>query len=115
MRSQACSRESELKPMKKPAKPEVVVVTGASAGLGRAIARAFAAQGAHIGLVARGSEGLEAARREVIDLGGKALALRADVADAGQIEEAAEAVESEFGPIDVWVNNAMVSVFSPVL
>jgi NAD(P)-dependent dehydrogenase (short-subunit alcohol dehydrogenase family) len=101
--------------MKPTKRPEVVVVTGASAGLGRAIARAFAAEGARIGLVARGKEGLEAARREVTELGGKAEVLRADVADARQIEEAAEAVESEFGPIDVWVNNAMVSVFSPVL
>ena len=98
-----------------PAKqPEVVVVTGGSAGLGRAIVRAFAREGAHIGLLARGRDGLEGARRDVEDLGGKALVIPLDVADAERIEQAAEAVEREFGPIDIWINNAMVSVFSPV-
>jgi NAD(P)-dependent dehydrogenase (short-subunit alcohol dehydrogenase family) len=95
-------------------RPEVVVVTGASAGLGRAIVRAFAKEGAHIGLLARGRDGLEAGREEVEALGGKALVIPADVANAEAIEEAAETVEREFGPIDVWINNAMVSVFSPV-
>ena len=94
--------------------PEVVVVTGASAGLGRAIVRAFARQGAHIGLLARGRDGLEGARRDVESLGGRALVLPTDVSDAAQVERAAEAVEREFGPVDIWVNNAMVSVFSPV-
>ena len=93
---------------------KVVVITGASAGVGRAAAREFAKQGAKIGLLARGREGLEAARREVESLGGSALVLPTDVADAKQVEKAAAAVESEFGPIDVWVNNAMVSVFSPI-
>jgi short-subunit dehydrogenase len=95
-------------------RPEVVVVTGASAGVGRAIVRAFAQRRAHIGLLARGTDGLEAARREVEDAGGKALVLKADVADANAVEMAAEAVERELGEIDVWINNAMVSVFSPV-
>jgi len=95
-------------------RPEVVVVTGASAGLGRAIVRAFAKEGAHIGLLARGRDGLEGAQREVEALGGKALVIPTDVADAEAIEQAAETVEHEFGPIDVWINNAMVSVFSPV-
>jgi NAD(P)-dependent dehydrogenase (short-subunit alcohol dehydrogenase family) len=95
-------------------KPEVVVVTGASAGLGRAVVRAFAREGAHVGLIARGRDGLEAARREVEELGGRALVLPLDVADADAVERAAERVERELGPIDVWVNNAMVSVFSPV-
>ncbi len=95
-------------------RPEIVVVTGASAGLGRAIVRAFAREGAHIGLLARGRDGLEGARRDVEDLGGKALLIPVDVADAEQIEQAAEAVEREFGLIDIWINNAMVSVFSPV-
>jgi NAD(P)-dependent dehydrogenase (short-subunit alcohol dehydrogenase family) len=95
-------------------RPEVVVVTGASAGLGRAIARVFARTGAHIGLLARGQDGLEGARRDVERLGGKALVIRVDVADAEAIEEAAETVEREFGTIDIWINNAMVSVFSPV-
>jgi NAD(P)-dependent dehydrogenase (short-subunit alcohol dehydrogenase family) len=93
---------------------EVVVVTGASAGVGRATVRAFAERGAHLGLIARGRDALEATRREVEDVGGKALALPLDVADHDQVEAAAARVEAELGPIDVWVNNAMVSVFSPV-
>lgn len=97
-----------------PARPQVVVITGASAGLGRATAREFARRGAYIGLIARGLDGLEAARREVEDLGGKALIVQGDVAEYATMERAAEAVEMEFGPIDIWVNNAMVSVFSPV-
>ena len=95
-------------------KPEVVVVTGASAGIGRAVVREFARDRGHIGLLARGRDGLEAARREVESAGGRALVLPVDVSDAAAVEEAAAAVEREFGPIDIWVNNAMVSVFSPV-
>ncbi|MGH7231824.1 MAG: SDR family oxidoreductase, partial [Nitrospiraceae bacterium] len=95
-------------------RPEVVVVTGASAGVGRATVRAFAKQGSHIGLLARGREGLEGARREVEEVGGQALVVPTDVADPDQVEAAAEVVEREFGPIDIWVNNAMVSVLSPV-
>jgi NAD(P)-dependent dehydrogenase (short-subunit alcohol dehydrogenase family) len=94
-------------------KPEVVVITGASAGLGRATVRAFARQKAHIGLLARGWDGLEAANREVDRAGGKAIALPTDVADAAAVDRAAKAVEQEFGPIDIWVNNAMTTVFSP--
>jgi NAD(P)-dependent dehydrogenase (short-subunit alcohol dehydrogenase family) len=95
-------------------KPEVVVVTGASAGVGRAVVREFAKDGAHLGLIARGRAGLEAAKREVEELGGRALVLPLDVADADAVDRAAERAEGEFGPIDVWVNDAMVSVFSPV-
>ena len=94
--------------------PETVVVTGASAGLGRAIACEFAKHGAQIGLIARGKEGLESAKNEVEAAGGVALALSADVADASAVEAAAAEVERVFGPIDIWINNAMVSVFSPV-
>lgn len=93
---------------------DVVVVTGASAGVGRATARAFAEQGARVGLLARGEEGLEGARRDVEAAGGEALTVPTDVADADEVEAAADAVEEAFGPIDVWVNNAMTSVFSPV-
>lgn len=93
---------------------QVVVVTGASAGVGRAVARAYARRGARIGLLARGRERLETARREVEAAGGQGLVLPVDVADAQMVEAAAEAVEETLGPIDVWVNNAMVSVFSPV-
>ena len=96
------------------AEPEVVVITGASAGVGRATARAFAQRGARVGLLARGRDGLEGARRDVEELGGRPLVVPTDVAHADQVEAAAEAVERELGPIDVWVNNAMVSVFSPV-
>lgn len=94
---------------------EVVVVTGASAGVGRATARAFARRGARLGLLARGRDGLEGAVREVRELGGDAIAVTTDVADENAVEAAAAQVEEAFGPIDVWVNNAMVSVFSPVM
>jgi len=93
---------------------EVVVVTGASAGLGRAIVERFARDGAAIGLIARGKERLEQAQASVEALGGQALVLPLDVADADAVERAAETVERELGPIDVWINNAMVSVYSPI-
>ncbi|HEV2116270.1 MAG TPA: SDR family oxidoreductase [Terriglobales bacterium] len=96
------------------AKHEVVVITGASAGVGRATVREFARHGARIGLIARGHDGLEAARREVEAEGCKALVLAADVAHPEQVEKAAAQVEASLGPIDIWVNNAMASVFSPV-
>jgi NADP-dependent 3-hydroxy acid dehydrogenase YdfG len=92
----------------------VVAVTGASAGLGRAIAHAYAKRGAKIGLIARNPEALEAAKEECERLGGRAICLPTDVADADAVERAADAIEEAFGPIDVWVNDAMVSVFSPV-
>jgi len=95
-------------------RPEVVVVTGASAGVGRAVVREFARRGASIGLLARGKDGLEGARAEVLRLGGRALVLPTDVAVAEQVDDAARRVEDELGPIDVWVNDAMVTVFSPV-
>lgn len=94
--------------------PRVVVVTGASAGVGRATVRAFAAPGCSIGLVARGRDGLEAAAREVEERGGRALVLPCDVADFAGLQAACARAEEELGPIDVWVNNAMTSVFSPV-
>ena len=94
--------------------PEVVVITGASAGVGRATVQAFAKRGAHIGLLARGVKGLEGAREDAERLGGKGLVLPTDVADAKQVEAAAQKVEETFGPIDVWVNDAMTSVFSPL-
>lgn len=96
-----------------PLKREVVVVTGASAGVGRAIVREFARRGAKIGLIARGRDGLEGAKKDVEAMGGEALILELDVSDATQIESAAQKVEETFGPIDIWVNNAMNSVFSP--
>src|SRR5438034_6802471 len=91
-----------------------VVVTGASAGVGRATARKFARNGARVALLARGRDGLEAARKEVEELGGKALVVPVDVANAEQVEAAAAQIEAELGSIDIWINNAMVSVFSPV-
>ncbi len=100
--------------MKKKSKSEVVVITGASAGVGRATVREFARHGAWIGLIARGKDGLEGARREVESMGGKALVLPADIADAEQVEDAAQRVETKLGPIDIWVNDAMTSVFSPI-
>jgi NAD(P)-dependent dehydrogenase (short-subunit alcohol dehydrogenase family) len=96
------------------AKHEVVVITGASAGVGRAAVREFAKNGAWIGLIARGTDGLEGARREVEAQGGRALVLTVDVADPAQVEAAAKQVEEQLGPIDIWINNAMASVFSPI-
>jgi NAD(P)-dependent dehydrogenase (short-subunit alcohol dehydrogenase family) len=91
-----------------------VVVTGASAGLGRAIAHAFGSEGASVALISRDTESLETTAVEVRSLGGEALPITADVSDDEAVEAAASRVEEQFGPIDVWVNNAMVSVFSPV-
>jgi len=93
---------------------EVVVITGASAGVGRATAREFAKRGARIGLVARGLEGLNATRIEVQALGGQALVLPADVAVAHEVDEVARVVRETWGGIDVWINSAMTAVFSPV-
>jgi short-subunit dehydrogenase len=93
---------------------QVVVVTGASAGVGRAVARAFGRRKARVGLLARDEGRLAQAAAEIEELGGEALALPIDVADADAVQAAADQVASRFGPVDVWVNNAMVSVFSPV-
>src|SRR5687768_4096570 len=92
----------------------IVVITGASAGVGRALAREYGARGARVALLARGRDGLDAARREIEALGGEAMVCPVDVADAGQIEHAATQIDETFGPPDIWINNAMVSVFSPV-
>jgi NAD(P)-dependent dehydrogenase (short-subunit alcohol dehydrogenase family) len=94
---------------------EVVVITGASGGVGRATAKRFAADGARIGLIGRGHRGLEGAARDVEQAGGQALTLPLDVADPERLEMAAAAVEEAFGPIDVWVNNAMVTVYAEFL
>jgi NAD(P)-dependent dehydrogenase (short-subunit alcohol dehydrogenase family) len=94
---------------------DVVVVTGASGGVGRATARRFAADGARIGLIARGRRGLEGAAREIEAAGGEALVLPIDVSDADQVESAAGAVEDAFGPIDVWINDAMVTIYAEFL
>src|SRR5215207_1716806 len=92
----------------------VVVVTGASSGVGRAAARRFAADGADVALIARGREGLEAARAECEELGASAVVCAADVADAAAVDAAAARAEAELGPIDVWVNCAMAAVLAPV-
>ena len=89
------------------------VITGASSGVGRAIARAFGAEGAGVALIARDAEGLEAAAFEVRSSGGSAMTFVADVADPGALELAADQVAAEWGGIDIWVNDAMVSVFAP--
>lgn len=91
-----------------------IVITGASGGVGRAIARELAGPGRKIALIARGMPGLTAAQKEVESAGGQALAVPADVSDPRAVEAAAERVERELGPIDVWINNAMVTVFAPV-
>ncbi|HEX3998712.1 MAG TPA: SDR family oxidoreductase [Pirellulales bacterium] len=96
-------------------KDTVVVITGASGGVGRATARLFADRGVKIVLLARGKEGLDGAKRDVEHRGGKALAVVADVSKYDQVQAAAEAAEREFGPIDLWINNAMVSMYSPFM
>jgi NAD(P)-dependent dehydrogenase (short-subunit alcohol dehydrogenase family) len=92
---------------------QTVVVTGASAGIGRATARLFGERGASVGLIARGQAGLDGAAREVGEAGGKALVVSADVADYDQLTSAARQIEERLGPIDVWVNVAFTAVFSP--
>src|SRR3954451_2439078 len=92
---------------------KVVVVTGASSGVGRACVRAFAAHGARVALISRNREALTSASLEVRNAGGEALMLPLDVSDAGAVDEAAAFVVQHFGAIDVWVNCAMVTVFAP--
>jgi NAD(P)-dependent dehydrogenase (short-subunit alcohol dehydrogenase family) len=92
----------------------IVVITGASAGVGRAVARAFARRGDDVALLARNEDGLEAAADEVRRQGRRALAIPTDVADPAQVDAAADRVTAELGPIDVWVNDAMATIFSPV-
>lgn len=94
---------------------DVVVITGASGGIGRATVRRFARDGASIALLARGRAGLEGAAREVEELGGRALVLPTDVADADQVEAAATAAEAELGPIDIWINDAMTTIYGEFL
>lgn len=93
----------------------VVVITGASAGIGRACAQLFADRGYDVGLIARGTDGLAGAQADVERAGSRALAVPADVSDAEAVEKAARAIEEEFGPIDAWVNNAMATVYGPFL
>ena len=92
---------------------KIAVITGASAGVGRATAKALAERGFDVGLVARGSGGLAGAARDVEQAGGRALPVPADVASPDEVEAAAEKVETELGPIDVWINDAMTTVFAP--
>ena len=94
--------------------PDIIVITGASAGVGRAAVRAFARPGVRMGLLARGRAGLEAAAAEVRRAGGEALVLACDVADADAVEAAAARVEDAFGPIDLWVNVAMTAVLAEI-
>ncbi len=92
----------------------IVVVTGATAGVGRATAREFAQRGCRLGLIARGREQLDATAAELRDMGAEVCAVAADMADADAVERAATAIEQALGPIDIWVNNAMATVFAPV-
>lgn len=93
---------------------KTIVVTGASAGLGRAIIRELAKYDVNLGLIARGREGLEGAKKEAENMGSRAIVLETDVSDASQVEAAAQKVERQYGNIDIWINNAMVSVFGEV-
>ena len=92
---------------------KVVVITGATSGVGRATARVFAERGWRIGVLARGEDGLKATAADIEELGGRAFAIPTDIADAEQVERASAQIEAELGEIDVWINNAMTSVFVP--
>jgi NADP-dependent 3-hydroxy acid dehydrogenase YdfG len=92
----------------------IVVVTGASAGVGRAVALAFAQSGWKVGLLARGREGLDSVKAEIEQMGGQAIGIPVDMADADAVFAAADRMVDAFGVIDVWINNAMVTTFSPV-
>jgi NADP-dependent 3-hydroxy acid dehydrogenase YdfG len=100
--------------MVRPISEQVIVITGASSGVGRACVRAFAEHGARLALLARSPDGLAGAEREAREAGADVLARHVDVSDSGAVQAAADAVVQRFGRIDTWVNNAMVSVFSPV-
>jgi NAD(P)-dependent dehydrogenase (short-subunit alcohol dehydrogenase family) len=95
-------------------KGKVVVITGAAAGVGRAVAHRFAKGGARLGLIARDAEALDELKREVEDLGSEAVVAPADVADAGQVFDAASAIEAQLGPIDIWINNAATTIVAPI-
>ena len=101
-------------PVRRRRASEVVAVTGASAGVGRAIAHAFARRGAHVALLARDRDGLAAAASEVEQLGGRALAVPVDVADSSAVDIAAATVEDALGPLDIWVNDAMATILAPL-
>jgi short-subunit dehydrogenase len=96
-------------------RPEVVVITGASGGVGRATAQAFGKRGAHVCLVARGEAGLEGAKRDIEQAGGKAIVVIGDAADPQTHERAAQQTEETFGPIDIWINVAFTTVFAPFM
>ena len=91
---------------------EIVVITGGSAGIGRATAHAFAKKGASVAIMARGQKGLQSTKEEIEKAGGRALVVQADVADADAVEKAAQTIEDELGPIDIWINSAMTTVFA---
>lgn len=95
-------------------KQRVIVITGASAGIGRAIAQEFAKQGAKLGLIARGEEKLDSTVAEIFSMGGEAIACPCDVSREEDLEAAAVEIENKFGPIDIWINNAMVTMLGPV-
>ena len=103
-----------MKPQRRLFADKVVVVTGASAGVGRATAVEFAKGGANVAILARGQEGLDSAVREIELAGGRARAYAVDMADAAAVAKVAAAIEETLGPIEIWVNNAMVTIFAPV-
>src|SRR5689334_10860030 len=111
----ACHMPSrELRVVNSNAENRVVAVTGASAGVGRAVAVAFARRGWRVALIARSHERLDSARRDVEQAGGEGLVLPADVADADAVFKAADAIVARYGRIDVWVNNAMATIYAPI-
>jgi NAD(P)-dependent dehydrogenase (short-subunit alcohol dehydrogenase family) len=111
--SQSAATQSTPTHAKAPGHGRVVVVTGATAGIGRATARAFAARGDDVALIARGEEGLSAAAAEIEQSGSRCVPISADMADVDAVKAAVDRVERELGPIDVWVNDAFTTVFAP--
>ena len=107
-------RQSKGSGSQKDTSHKTVVVTGASAGIGRAIAVRFGKRGWQVAIIARGQEGLDSAKREIQAAGARTLAIRADVADADAVMRGADQIEAELGPIDVWVNNAMVTIYGAI-
>ncbi|MEO7053226.1 MAG: SDR family NAD(P)-dependent oxidoreductase, partial [Rhodanobacter sp.] len=110
----AIAKETRMNSRSMKSRPEVVVITGSSAGVGRATAHRFARAGAKVALLARGSKALQGAADEIRKRGCQVLAIPTDVADAAQVEAAAARIEQELGPIDIWINAAMATIFAPV-
>jgi NAD(P)-dependent dehydrogenase (short-subunit alcohol dehydrogenase family) len=110
-----CLNDPGIRDMRSSFGQQTIVITGSTAGVGRGLALFLAAQGARVGLIARCNESLADVARQIAELGGRAATAAVDVSDPAAVFQAAEAIERELGPIDIWINNAMVTVFSPII